>query len=216
AARFGRRIGFSQPFLADVADTVIETMSGHYKELAERRDVIRKSITQEEVRFGRTLEHGLAQLDEMLAKLKIGGQLSGEDAFFLKGSLGLPFEVTRDVAQEKGYTVDQTGYEAAEKQHSVASGGGKAMGVASAPDEVYVQLLNDLKQQKKLPPSGVTYDPYSGMNRQAKLLALLVDGQPVESAAVGDRVEVVLDNTPFYVEAGGQVSDTGTITGEGW
>src|SRR5262249_6288698 len=62
AARFGRRIGFSQPFLADVADTVIETMSGNYKELAERRDMIRKAITQEEVRFGRTLEHGLAQL----------------------------------------------------------------------------------------------------------------------------------------------------------
>ncbi len=190
-------------------------MGGHYKELAERRDVIRKSITQEEVRFGRTLEHGLTQLDDMLALLKTGGQLSGEDAFFLKGSLGLPFEVTRDVAQEKGYTVDQAGYETAEKKHSLASGGGKAMGEIDR-GEVYSKLLNDLKQQKKLGVLGVTYDPYSRMSRKAHLLALLVDGQPVESAAVGDRVEVVLDTTPFYVEAGGQVSDTGTIRGEDW
>ena len=100
----------SEPFLADVADAVIETMGGHYHELVERREAIRKAITQEEVRFRRTLDRGLAELDTLLGKLTPGGVLSGADAFFLKSSLGLPFEVTRDIAQEKGYTVDEKGF----------------------------------------------------------------------------------------------------------
>src|SRR5450432_58537 len=215
AARFGRRIGFMQPFLADVADSVIDTMGGHYKELTERRESIRKAITQEEVRFGRTLERGLAQLDDMLSTLPKGGQLSGEQAFFLKGSLGLPFEVTRDVAQEQGYSVDKDGFEAAEATHSIASGGGQAMGKIN-PNELYNGLLKQLKESAALPATGVAYDPYSGTTRIAKLVALLIDGQQVESAEVGSRVEVILDSTCFYVESGGQVSDTGTIRGEGW
>jgi alanyl-tRNA synthetase len=215
AARFGRRIGFTQPFLADVADTVIDTMGGHYKELPDKRDAIRKALTQEEVRFGRTLERGLEQLEEMLGELPEGGQLSGEAAFFLKGSLGLPFEVTRDVAQERGYMVDQEGFETAQRRHEIDSGAGHAMGKIEQ-GAGYNTLLDELKSGGKLRTSGVAYDPYSSMERNAHLLALLRDGQPVTSAEVGDRVEVVLDTTPFYVEAGGQISDTGTIHGEGW
>src|SRR5258708_11248553 len=215
AARFGRRIGFMQPFLADVADAVIDTMGGHYKELVERRESIRKAITQEEVRFGRTLERGLAQLDEMLTARPKGGQLSGEQAFFLKGSLGLPFEGTRDVAQEQGYSVDEAGFKAAEETHGLASGGGQAMGEITQ-NEAYSALVKQLKDSGALPAAGVAYDPYSGTTRSAKVLALLLDGQQVASAEVGSRVEVILDGTPFYVEAGGQVSDTGTIRGDGW
>jgi alanyl-tRNA synthetase len=215
AARFGRRIGFTEPFLADVADAVIEVMSGHYTELVERREAIRKAITQEEVRFGRTLEQGLLKLDEMLVKLPAGGQLSGADAFFLKSSLGLPFEVTRDVAQEKSYTVDEPGYKNAEAEHSITSGGGQAMGVIDQA-ALYNTLLRDLQQGGTLGSNGVTHDPYSGTERSVRVLALIRDGQPVETAGVGDRLEVVLHATPFYVEAGGQVSDTGVIRGEGW
>jgi alanyl-tRNA synthetase len=215
AARFGRRIGLMQPFLADVADVVIETMGGHYKELIERREAIRKAITQEEVRFGRTLERGLAELESMLALLPAGGDLSGFDAFFLKSTLGLPFEVTRDVAQEKGFTVDEKGYRAAEAEHGIASGGGQAMGEIDR-GELYNIVLANLKSSGDLPATGVAYDPYSGTERNARLLAILRDGQPVQSASVGDRVEVVLDGTPFYVEAGGQVSDTGTIHNDSW
>jgi alanyl-tRNA synthetase len=164
AARFGRRIGFTQPFLADVAETVIEIMGGHYKELTDRRDAIRKAITQEEVRFGRTLERGLAQLDEMLAELPAGGELNGTKAFFLKSTLGLPFEVTRDVAQEKGYTVDEKGYREAEEQHGIASGGGQAMGEIDRGED-YNVALKDLQENWKLPATGVFYDPYSDMAR---------------------------------------------------
>ena len=83
-------------------------------------------------------------------------------------------------------------------------------------EEVYSTLINDLKTGGLLPASGVDYDPYSGMQRQTRVIALLRDGLTVSSAGVGDRVEVVLESTPFYVEAGGQVSDTGAIRGNGW
>ncbi len=215
AARFGTRIGFTQPFLADVADAVIETMGGHYTELKERRDTIRKAITQEEVRFRRTLDRGLIELDALLSGLPPGGALPGDRAFFLKGTLGLPFEVTRDVAGERGYTVDEAGYLAAEHAHEIASGGGQAMGTIDM-GELYNAALTNLKSHGSLPANGVAYDPYSGTERTAKIVAILHQGGTVESAFVGDRVEVVLDGTPFYVEAGGQVSDTGAIRGDGW
>jgi len=215
AARYGRKIGFTQPFLSDVAEAVIDVMGGHYKELVDRRETIRRVITQEEVRFSRTLERGLAELDTLLAKLPQGGTLAGSDAFFLKSSLGLPFEVTRDVAGEKGFTVDEEGYRKAEKTHSLASGGDKPMGTIDV-NEVYTTLLHELQRIGALTATGVAYDPYSTLERNVRVLSILRDGQPVEKVSVGDKVEVVLHASPFYVESGGQVSDTGVIRGSDW
>jgi len=215
AARFGKRIGFDKPFLADVADTVIEVMGSHYADLKERREVIRKQITQEEIRFGRTLERGLTELNGMLDTLPPGGMLDGERTFFLKGTLGLPLEVTRDIALERGYGVDDAGFDAAQTQHELASGGGKPMGLIDMA-EVYNQALASLKGSGALPASGVNYNPYGELSSPARLLAILKDGQPVQRASVGDRVEIVLDCTPFYVESGGQVSDTGVIDAPEW
>jgi alanyl-tRNA synthetase len=211
AARFGRRIGFDKPFLAEVAEVVIEIMSGQYKELTERRESIRKQITQEEIRFGRTLETGLATLDGMLAKLPAGGTLSGDESFFLKSTLGLPFEVTRDVVQEKGYQVDEDGYKRAEDAHRKVSGD-EVMGEIDV-SKLYQQLGEDLKRRGV---ATVAYDPYTARPQASSVLALVRDGQLVTEAEVGDRVEVVLGATPFYVESGGQVSDTGAINGDGW
>lgn len=215
AARFGKRIGLNQPFLADVADTVIEIMGGHYTELKERRDAIRKAITQEEVRFMRTLDRGMAELDGLLSELPANGVLPGDKAFFLKGTLGLPFEVTRDIAQERGYSVDEENFKAAERQHELASGADKPMGTISVK-ELYNLTLDELKIRGLLGKNGVDYDPYSSIERQARVITIVRDGQVVECVEVGDRVEVVLDKTCFYVESGGQVSDTGTIHGDGW
>ena len=217
AARFGSKIGFNEPFLAKVADSVIDVMGGHYTELVERADAIKRAITKEEVYFRRTLERGLEELTTMLDELGKAGLtvLPGNQAFYLKATLGLPFEVIQDVAEEHGYRVDQQGFTLAEEEHSLASGGGKAMGKLEAV-ELYTEVLNDLKALGKLGDSGVTYDPYHDLMVEDRVLALLVDGQPVESAMTGDRVEVVLGWTPFYVEAGGQVSDTGVIRGNGW
>ncbi|MFN8530743.1 MAG: alanine--tRNA ligase [Anaerolineae bacterium] len=215
ASRFGSKLGFTEPFLAKVAETVIDIMGGHYTELAERADAIKKVITQEEQRFRRTMDRGTEELEAELAKLPAGGMLSGEAAFYLKATLGLPIQVTKDIAEERGYTVDEAGFAAAEQQHSIASGGGKAMGTIASAD-VYADTLKALKSSGALPESGVAYDPYSGLETTDRLLALIQDGERVSNAIVGDKVEVVLGSTHFYVEAGGQVSDTGVIVGNGW
>lgn len=217
AARFGAKLGFNEPFLGQLADSVINVMSDHFTELAERTDAIKKVITQEEIRFRRTMDRGLGELGTMLDELKNEGQteLSGENAFYLKATLGLPLEVTRDIAEERGFTVDMAGYSQQEALHAEVSGGGQAMGVIASA-EVYNDLLTDLKNGGQLDKGGVAYDPYGPTSAETQLLAILSGGQRVERVIAGDKVEVVLAQTPFYVEAGGQVSDTGTISGDGW
>ena len=215
AARFGRQIGFDAPFLAQVADAVIDTMGGHYSELIEDADNIKRAITLEEERFHRTMDRGLNELDDMLAQLGGSGELSGERAFYLKATLGLPFQVTRDVAEERGYSVDEAGFDAAQAEHAIISGGGAAMGELES-GEFYRELLADLQSSGKLAAIGVHYDPYDDAPAEGKVLALIQDGQRVDAAMLGEKVEVVLAHTCFYVESGGQVSDTGTIAGAGW
>jgi alanyl-tRNA synthetase len=217
AARFGSKLGFNQPFLAEVANAVIDIMGVHYTELVERAEAIKKVITQEEIRFRRTLDRGLSELDaelDMLAKDGIN-ELSGRVAFYLKATLGLPIQVIKDVVEERGFTVDMDGFQAEEKRHSDVSGGGQAMGeIASA--ETYNATLVQLKAAKLLGDKGVDYNPYGATTAETQVLALFRDGQRAESAITGDKVEIVLAQTPFYVEAGGQVSDTGFISSEGW
>ncbi len=215
AARFGREIGFERPFLADIADTVIDIMGGHYSELVADAESIKRVITLEEERFLRTMDRGLTELDDMLARLDEGKELSGQQAFFLKATLGLPYQVTKDVAEEGGFTVDEAGFAQAEAEHALISGGGTAMGEIASAD-AYRQLLADLQAAGALPAAGVSYDPYSDSPAETKVLALMREGQPVDSALVGEAIEVVLGETQFYVESGGQVSDTGTISGPGW
>ncbi|MDX2160510.1 MAG: alanine--tRNA ligase [bacterium] len=215
ASRFGSKLGFTEPFLAKVAGSVIEIMGGHYTELVERADAIKKVITQEEERFRRTMDRGLAELEGELSTLPAGGQLSGDVAFYLKATLGLPIQVTKDIAEERGYSVDEAGFTLAEEQHALASGGGKAMGTIASAD-VYNDTLKALKQSGAVGENGVAYDPYTRTQVTDRVLALFQDGERVTSAIVGDKVEVVLGSTGFYVEAGGQVSDTGVITGDGW
>jgi alanyl-tRNA synthetase len=217
AARFGAKLGFHQPFLGQVADAVIEVMGGHYTELVERADAIKKVITQEEVRFRRTLDRGLSELAEMLENLRQQGatQLPGDQAFYLKATLGLPMEVIRDIAEENGFTIDQAGFQQQEALHTEVSGGGQAMGVIASA-ETYADILNHLKASGQLDDRGVRYEPYGPTQIDTVVLTLLRDGQQVEEVLTGEKVEVVLARTPFYVEAGGQVSDTGVITGNGW
>ncbi len=215
AARFGKKLGFDQPFLAHVAQAVIDVMGGHYTELVERADAIKRAITLEEERFHRTMERGLEELEQMLDELPEGGQVSGEQAFYLKATLGLPIQVTKDIAEERGYSVDLVGFEVEVEKHSLVSGGGQAMGEIGSAD-FYKSLLTELQESGELTGDGVEYDPYTARDVQTRILALAQDGQRVESAMIGDKVEVVLAKTNFYVEAGGQVSDTGLISGDGW
>ena len=150
-------------------------MGGHYHELVERAPAIRRVITQEEVRFRRTLDRGRAELDAHTGRPAPGGTLSGEVAFYLKATHGLPIQVTKDIVEERGYTVDMVGFSAAEDEHSVRSGGGQAMGRIESSD-AYRDLLNQLKDSGSLPDTGVLYDPYSSLERGTILLGLLSMG----------------------------------------
>ncbi|RLC98037.1 MAG: alanine--tRNA ligase [Chloroflexi bacterium] len=214
AARFGRKLGFTQPFLAEVAKTVIEIMGDQFPELVHRRQFILTTITQEEERFLRTLDLGLARLDQVLAGLKAAGTqtLPGDAAFRLYDTFGLPLEITRDVAAEQGLGVDEAGYQVAlEEQRQRA----RQADTFEAPDEEtlerYKKALQGLQELSLLEEDGVKHDPYTTTELETTVAAILLDGEPVKSVKEGDRVEVVLPATCFYVESGGQVSDAGFI-----
>ena len=214
AARFGSKIGLHSPFLGQVAEAVIAAYSSFYPELEKNHTAILDSLMREEARFARTVESGTAQLQNWLdnlrsAKTKI---LDGERAFDLYATFGLPFEITRDIAREQNLEVDEAGFRTAMDQHRLASGAGKAMGLLGGEDaEFFAGIMKDLQSAGKLGESGVEYDPYTSLQTEGEVLALIVNGSSVQSASFGDTVEVILPRTGFYVESGGQVSDTGSI-----
>jgi len=213
AARFATKIGLKEPFLARVAEPVIEAYGGFYPELVQHKQSILDSLTREEIRFARTVESGTAYLQGMLDELKQAGKsvLEGGKAFDLYATYGLPLEISRDIAREQGMDVDEAGFRAARDEHSRASGGGKAMGAMGAADtEYFASIFKDLLATGKI-AGGVEYDPYGSTRIQGEVLALVVDGQSVGEAQFGDRVEIILPKTGFYIESGGQVGDTGLI-----
>jgi alanyl-tRNA synthetase len=214
AARFGTKIGLHEPFLAKVAEAVIEEYGGFYPELVKARGAILDNLTREEIRFARTIESGTAHLENLLAQLRASGQttLDGRRAFDLYATYGLPFEISRDIAREHELDVDEEGFKAAREEHSLASGAGKAMGKLGGEDaEFFAGILKNLQKRKKLGEHGVEYDPYTSWRVEGEVLALIVNGQSIESASFGDQVEVILPRTGFYIESGGQVDDTGYI-----
>ena len=214
AVRFGRKIGFTEPFLGEVAKTVIEAFGEHYGELKRRRDFILNVVRQEEERFQRTLDIGLSLLDSIIDDLKAegGSTIAGADAFRLYDTFGFPVDLTRDVAQEPGLSVDEPGFRAAlEEQRERARSAQQFVVVDDEAMEVYSTLSDQLKAQGRLGPDGVERMHYQLIELETTVLALLRDGQVVKQANPGDDIEVVLAATPFYLESGGQMSDTGMI-----
>ncbi|MEN8173002.1 MAG: alanine--tRNA ligase [Chloroflexota bacterium] len=222
AYRFGGKIGLDEPFLSSVAQEVVEQYGDAYRELIQNQGTILKTITREEEQFQKTLDKANGHLENLLDALEAEQKqtLSGELAADLYTTYGMPFEITRDIAQERSLDVDEAGFNKAMDQHRLASGAGKAMGALGGEDvEVYRQLLADLQKGDQLGPDGVAYNPYGDpkdLAFEAELLALVVDGESVDYASPGSQVEVLLPETNFYIEAGGQVSDTGVITSANW
>jgi alanyl-tRNA synthetase len=214
AARFGSMIGLIDPFMAQVADVVIENYSEFYPELIRNRDAILDNLTREEERFQRTVESGVAKLDNLLDQLNLdeGTVMSGEQAFDLYATYGLPLEITRDIAREKGLDVDEIGFQTAMEEHRQASGAGETFGEMDDEGvERYRLILAQLQSEGKLSSEGVVYNPYDQLQVQGAILALMKTGLPFDEVQPGDTVEVLMPETCFYVEAGGQVSDTGII-----
>ena len=214
AARFGSKLGLNQPFMAALAEVVIKQYGEAYPELVKNRKTILDNLTREEERFQRTVESGLAQLENLFAAVAAKKQttLGGEAAFELYATYGLPFEITRDIAKERGLQVDEAGFRAAMDEHRLASGGGQAMGeLGGEQATVYADILKALQKAKKLTKKGVKYDPYSQLQTKGEILALVREGKLVKATKVGDKVGVLLPTTPFYVASGGQISDTGAM-----
>lgn len=218
AARFGSKLGLNEPFLAKVAAVVIDQYGEAYPELVRNRQSILDSLTREEERFQRTVESGISYLESLMADMETKGEkvMDGGRMFDLYATHGLPLELVRDIARERGLEVDEPGFRRAMEEHRLASGAGKAFGALGGEDvDIYRSVIADLRQKKLLGEKGVGYDPYRRLEVEEPVLALVVDGEPVEQALEGQDVEVILPQTCFYVESGGQVSDMGTIVSVG-
>lgn len=215
ASRFGGKIGLDEPFMANIAETIIENYGEAYPELVRNKNIIINNLTREEIRFHKTLEAGLSHLELLFETLKNEqiNQISGQDAFDLYATHGLPLEITRDIARENGFDVDEKGFKVAMEKHRFSSGAGKIFGLMGAEDvDVFRNEFENLREDGLLGENGVQYDPYNNLEVTGPILAIIRDGQSVESADEGDVVDLVLPETCFYIESGGQVADTGKIT----
>jgi alanyl-tRNA synthetase len=205
AARHGVLLGLEGPFLYRVADAVIDEMSQPYPELRERRAYIADRIRREEERFIETLGNGLALLQEEIQRVKSEGAdvLPGSVVFRLYDTYGFPVDVTEDILRGEGLRIDQAAFNAAmERQRQRARAAWKGSGDASVA-ESYGRFAGDL---------ATDFCGYDTLVLSSPIRALLVEGVGARVARAGERVEVVVERTPFYAESGGQVGDRGTIT----
>ena len=205
AARHGRLLGVREPFLYQVADTVIHENESAYPELVQRRDYIVKTIRVEEERFARTIDAGLDQVNSILEKLAAEGKtvFSGEDAFRLYDTFGFPIDLTRELCEERGITVDEESYKTLmEKQRATAR-------EATARNVGDVAWVEDVLKGVK---GGEDFVGYESLTAESEILGIVYEGERVEAIGEGDAAQIVLTRTPFYAEMGGQVGDSGTIT----
>lgn len=205
AARHGRLIGIEGAFLYDVAHIVINESKEAYPELAEKADYICKVIKIEEERFAVTIDQGLAILNEFISEIKLlnGTILSGNIVFKLHDTYGFPLDLTREIAEELGLSIDEEGFRnEMSEQKKKAREALKSKETSAWGQDLAAGLDKNLKTE---------FTGYSSFENEARILYLLVDGVKVENAQQGDDVNVILDRTPFYAEAGGQIADTGYI-----
>jgi len=210
AHRFGRQLGIEGAFLADLLPAVIEIMGAVYPELPERRELILKTATAEEERFQTTLEQGSVLLEERLRELKRrGGKvLPGTEAFRLYDTSGFPLDLTVEIAAEHSLQVDRAGFDELMEAHVRLSGTITATSSVQAALTVHGAGYGDFV-------GATEFVGYERTEADGRVLALRRDGQTLDSAGAGETVEIVLDRTPFYSAAGGQIGDTGWIEGDG-
>ncbi|HEU0167750.1 MAG TPA: alanine--tRNA ligase, partial [Chloroflexota bacterium] len=206
AIRHGQLLGVKDLMLRRLCESVIDRMSGGYPELDRNRTDILDRVEAEEVKFRETLAQGLTILTNMIEGLPHDSQLPGEAAFRLYDTYGFPLEVTKEILAERGYTVDETSFLAelqAQRDRSRASikGGVKLAGTSQ---DAYREVL-----AKTGPTQFLGYETTEG---DARVAAILVDGQTRQSMEPGEQGEIVLDRTPFYGTGGGQVGDTGRLS----
>jgi len=207
AARHGKLLGVNDPFLYQVCATVIHENEGHYPELRERQDYITKVIRVEEENFAKTIDGGLKIFNEMLSGHKNNGEtvFSGADAFKLYDTYGFPIDLTIEMVEEQGMTVDQDAFKAfMEEQRQRARKAREALGDLGWAG---VEFGKDVPETE--------FVGYTNTSYEAKVVAIVVENEQAEELMPGVEAIVVLDKTPFYAEMGGQTADHGVITADG-
>ena len=207
AARHGKLLGIDHPFLAEVAGTVINESKSAYPVLEEKRDYILKIIGIEEENFNKKVDAGLKLLEERIAATD-GKVLSGADAFQLSDTYGFPIDLTKEILAERGMTCDEEEFaRLVQKQKDTARSARKDAGADA--------WKNTGATLKGIAPT--VFTGYEGTTGSGRVVAILTgDAEKTEAAMQGDKAVLALDTTPFYAESGGQVGDTGVITGNGF
>ena len=212
AVRHGRLLGLEGPFLAGMAEAVVDLMGGAYPELHAARARLAREVVAEEERFAHTLRAAIPRLEERLAGItaarREGAILPGDELFRLYDTYGLPRDLVEEIAGEHGVRCDWAGFESelGRAREATRDRSGRAFEAAALP-EALRELARGL---------AVAFEGYRSMEAEAEVVAVVKEGRPVEAASVGEAVDVILDRTPFYAEAGGQVGDTGRLEGEGF
>lgn len=205
ACRHGILLGYSKPFLYKVCETVIKENEKAYPELLEKKDLIIKLMRVEEENFLKTINQGMEMLNAIADKSD-NMVLSGEDAFKLNDTYGFPIDLTMEIVSEKGMKIDLDRFHELLKEQKERSRASRKNAGADA-------WISDSTDLSEIPETEFT--GYTDYTAQSKVLAIIKDGEKCDSAYEGDNVIIVLDKTPFYAESGGQVGDTGVITGSG-
>ena len=208
AARHGRMLGIKDKFLAGLAETVIESSKDGYPELEERREMILKVLTEEEDKFYKTIDQGLSILSDLEDAMTKDGkkELSGEDAFKLYDTYGFPIDLTKEILEEKGFTVDETGFDKEMKQQKErARSARKVTNYMGADETVYERIDPSLTSE---------FTGYDKLTDTGKILALTTEEDLVEALTEGDKGTIITDKTPFYATMGGQEGDIGLITAD--
>ncbi len=206
AARHGRMLGIKGTFMADFAKTVINECKDGYPELDEKKDFIFKVLTQEEEKFNKTIDQGLAILADMEDKMQAAGEkiLSGENVFKLYDTYGFPVDLTCEILEEKGFAIDQDGFSAAmEEQRTKARKARKETNYMGADATVYESID---------PAITTVFVGYDKLETTSKVSVLTTEDELVEALSDGEIGTVIVDETPFYATMGGQQGDKGVIT----
>jgi alanyl-tRNA synthetase len=205
--RHGRIIGINGDFTTKVAETAIALSEAAYPNVRQKADSIKAELQREETQFLKTLERGEKLLAEVIASVKEQGtnQINGKDAFKLYDTYGFPLELTQEVAEEEGLTIDVDGYNLA-MQEQIETG----RGAVESIDLTVQGSLDKLAEQLQ----ATEFVGYTRSTSQAEIVALLVAGVSVAEADMGSSVQIVLNTSPFYAESGGQIGDRGYISGE--
>ena len=208
AARHGRLLGIDGKFLAKLSATVIEGSKDGYPELEEKKEFIFKVLTQEEDKFNKTIDQGLSILASMQDEMKEAGKtvLSGADAFKLYDTYGFPLDLTKEILEEAGYTIDEEGFKASmEEQRVKARNAREVTNYMGADATVYDEIEASVTSE---------FVGYDRLTHTSKISVLTTESEIVEAITEGQNGTIFVDETPFYATMGGQEGDTGIICTE--